>query len=165
MDRFEIGKGVHQGCIFNFYESTSSEMPGWKKHKLELRLPREISTTSDMQTYLYIGSCVQSQGTLIISKIQNQEIQAKVRNLGHRVRFSRILLLDMCSLSHFTHLAACQVIKHVCGISLVVQWLRLCASDAGVQGTRIQSLIREIRSHMPWGAPKKQTNKQKRKHS
>ena len=24
-------------------------MPGWKKHKLESKLPREISTTSDMQ--------------------------------------------------------------------------------------------------------------------
>ena len=30
-------------------QSTSCEMPGWMKHKLELRLPREISTTSDMQ--------------------------------------------------------------------------------------------------------------------
>ena len=26
-------------------------MPGWMKHKLESRLPGEISTTSDMQTY------------------------------------------------------------------------------------------------------------------
>ena len=30
-------------------QSTSCEMLGWMKHKLELRLPREISTTSDMQ--------------------------------------------------------------------------------------------------------------------
>ena len=30
-------------------QSTSCEMLGWRKHKLELRLPREISTTSDMQ--------------------------------------------------------------------------------------------------------------------
>ena len=30
-------------------QSTSSEMPGWMKHKLELRLPGEISITSDMQ--------------------------------------------------------------------------------------------------------------------
>ena len=29
--------------------STSCEMPGWKNHKMELRLPGEISTTSDMQ--------------------------------------------------------------------------------------------------------------------
>ena len=30
-------------------QSTSYEMPGWKKHKLESRLPGEISVTSDMQ--------------------------------------------------------------------------------------------------------------------
>ena len=32
----------------NFMQSTSCEMPGWMKHKLESKLPREISTTSDM---------------------------------------------------------------------------------------------------------------------
>ena len=30
-------------------QSTSCEMPGWMKHKLELRLPRKISIASDMQ--------------------------------------------------------------------------------------------------------------------
>ena len=29
--------------------STSFQMPSWMKHKLESRLPGEISTTSDMQ--------------------------------------------------------------------------------------------------------------------
>ena len=29
-------------------QSTSCEMPGWMKHKLESRLPGEISITSDM---------------------------------------------------------------------------------------------------------------------
>ena len=51
-DWFQIGKGVHQGCIlspclFNLY--ASCEMPGWMKHELEPRLPGKISTTSDMQ--------------------------------------------------------------------------------------------------------------------
>ena len=30
-------------------QNTSCEMPGWMKHKLESRLPGEISITSDMQ--------------------------------------------------------------------------------------------------------------------
>ena len=30
-------------------QSASCEMPGWMKHKLELRLPGEISITADMQ--------------------------------------------------------------------------------------------------------------------
>ena len=33
----------------NYMLSTSSAMPGWMKHKLESRLPGEISITSDMQ--------------------------------------------------------------------------------------------------------------------
>ena len=32
-----------------YMQSTSCEMSGWKKHKLESRLPGEISITSDMQ--------------------------------------------------------------------------------------------------------------------
>ena len=32
-----------------YIESTSCEMLGWMKHKLESRLPGEISTTSDIQ--------------------------------------------------------------------------------------------------------------------
>ena len=32
-----------------YMQSTSFEMPGWMKHKLESRLPGEISITSDMQ--------------------------------------------------------------------------------------------------------------------
>ena len=62
MDSFQIGKGVPQGCIlspclFNFYaevkcrvhQSTSCEMLGWMKHKLESRLLEQISVTSDIQ--------------------------------------------------------------------------------------------------------------------
>ena len=32
-----------------YMQSISGEMPGWMKHKLESRLPREISITSDTQ--------------------------------------------------------------------------------------------------------------------
>ena len=32
-----------------YMQSTSWKMPGWMKHKLESRLPAEISITSDMQ--------------------------------------------------------------------------------------------------------------------
>ena len=53
-DWFQIGKGVRQGCIlslclFNLYAEYIMRMLGWKKHKLESRLPGEISITSDMQ--------------------------------------------------------------------------------------------------------------------
>ena len=53
-DWFQIGKGVCQGCILSpayltYKQSTSGETLGWKEHKLEPRLPGEISITSDMQ--------------------------------------------------------------------------------------------------------------------
>ena len=32
-----------------YMQSTSYEMPGWLKHKLQSRFPGEISITSDMQ--------------------------------------------------------------------------------------------------------------------
>ena len=49
-----LEKELHQGCIlspslFNLYQSISCEMPGWLKHKLESKLPGEISKTSDTQ--------------------------------------------------------------------------------------------------------------------
>ena len=51
-DWFQIGKGVHQGCIlstslFNLYAEYI--MRDWMKHKLESRLLAEISIASDMQ--------------------------------------------------------------------------------------------------------------------
>ena len=36
-------------AYLTYIQSTSCEMPGWMKHKLESRLPGEISVTSDMQ--------------------------------------------------------------------------------------------------------------------
>ena len=36
-------------AYLTYMQSTSCEMPGWMNHKLESRLPGEISTTSDTQ--------------------------------------------------------------------------------------------------------------------
>ena len=52
-DWFKNGKGVCQEyilspCLFNLYENTSYEMPGWMKQKVESRLT-EVSISSDMQ--------------------------------------------------------------------------------------------------------------------
>ena len=53
-DWFQIRKGVCQECIlspclFNLYAEYIIETLGWMKHKLESRLPGEITITSDMQ--------------------------------------------------------------------------------------------------------------------
>jgi hypothetical protein len=56
-DWFQIGKGVRQGCIlssclFNLYTEYIMRNAGLEEHKLESRLPGEISITSDMQMTL-----------------------------------------------------------------------------------------------------------------
>ena len=53
-DWFQIGKGVHKGCIlspclFNLYAEYIMRMLSWMKHKLEPRVLGEISVTSDKQ--------------------------------------------------------------------------------------------------------------------
>ena len=51
---FKLGKKYLKAvychpAYLTYMQSMSSEMPGWIKHKLESRLPGEISITSDMQ--------------------------------------------------------------------------------------------------------------------
>ena len=56
---FQIGKGVcravySDSAYLTYLQSSSWETPGWMKHKLESRLPGEVSITSDIQmTYPY----------------------------------------------------------------------------------------------------------------
>ena len=46
----EYGKAVYCHPVYlTFMQSISREMPEWMKHKLESRLPGEISIISDMQ--------------------------------------------------------------------------------------------------------------------
>ena len=58
-DWFEIRKRVHQGytlssCLFDLYAEYLMRNVGLDEHKLELRLPGEISITSDMQMIPHI---------------------------------------------------------------------------------------------------------------
>ena len=53
-DWFQIGKGVHQGCLlspclFNLYTEYIMRNAGLDEAQLESRLPGEILVTSDMQ--------------------------------------------------------------------------------------------------------------------
>ena len=53
-DWFQIGKGVHQGCIlspslFNFYEEYIMRNTGLEELQAGIKIAGEISITSDMQ--------------------------------------------------------------------------------------------------------------------
>ena len=59
-DWIKSGKGVRRGCILSpayltSMQSTSWETLGWRKHKMESRLPGEIAITSVMQMTLSKG--------------------------------------------------------------------------------------------------------------
>ena len=45
----EYVKAIVSPCLFNLYAEYIMQMLGWKKHKLESRLPGEISITTDIQ--------------------------------------------------------------------------------------------------------------------
>ena len=45
----EYVKAICHPAYLTYMQSTSCEILGWMKHKLESRLPGEISITSDMQ--------------------------------------------------------------------------------------------------------------------
>ena len=61
-------------------KNTSCEMPGWRNHKLESRLPREISTTSDMEndTTLMAESEYKLKSLLIRVKEENEKAGLKL---------------------------------------------------------------------------------------
>ena len=68
-DWFQIGKGVRQGCILSppyltYMQSTSWETLDWKKHKLESRLPGEISITSICRWHHPYGRKYRTKGPL-----------------------------------------------------------------------------------------------------
>ena len=69
MDQFKIGKGVRQVYCHPAYltslKSTSCEMPVWMQHKLELRLPEEISQIS--QKYLKYAN-----DNILMAKIEDE---------------------------------------------------------------------------------------------
>ena len=51
--RNSLVQKIGKGCIMSTsVQSTSHEVLGWMNHKLESRLPEEMSTTSDMQMIL-----------------------------------------------------------------------------------------------------------------
>ena len=52
--RKEYDKAVYcHPAYFTYMQTTSCEMLAWMKHKLESRLPREISITSEMTPLLW----------------------------------------------------------------------------------------------------------------
>ena len=55
-------------------QSTSWEMPGWMNHKLESRLPGEMSTTSDMQMIPLMAESEELKSLLMKVKEESEKV-------------------------------------------------------------------------------------------
>ena len=80
---FQIGKGIGQGCILSpcyltYMQSTSQETLGWRKHKLESRLPGEISITSDMHVIPPLWQKVKEDSEKVALKLNIQKTKIMV---------------------------------------------------------------------------------------
>ena len=67
-------------AYLTYMANTSCEMPGWMKHKLESRLPGEISMTSDMQndTTLMAESKEELKSLLVKLKEESEKAGLKL---------------------------------------------------------------------------------------
>ena len=59
-------------------QSTSCEMLGWMKHKLESKLPGEISITSGLQMTLMAESEEELKSLLMKVKVESEKVGLKV---------------------------------------------------------------------------------------
>ena len=62
----------HPACL-TYMQTTSWEMLGWRKHKLESRLLGEISVTSDMQMTLPLWQKVKEESEKVGLKLNIQK--------------------------------------------------------------------------------------------
>ena len=76
----EYVKAVYcHSAYLTFMQSTLCEMPGWMKHKLESRLPGEMSITSDTQiTPLMAESEEELKSLLMRVKEQSEKVGLKL---------------------------------------------------------------------------------------
>ena len=62
-----------------YTQSTSCEMPGWMKHKLESRLSGEISIISDMQMTLPLWQKVKKKLKSLLTKVKEGSEKAGLK--------------------------------------------------------------------------------------
>ena len=74
-------------------QSTSSEMPSWMKHKLESRLPGEISMTSDMQMTPLVAESKEELKSLLI-KVKEESEKA-----GLKLNIQKTKIMTSCPIT------------------------------------------------------------------
>ena len=63
-------------AYLTYMQNASWEMQGWKKHKLESRLPGEIPITSDMQMTPTLMAVIKEELKSFLMKVKESEMLA-----------------------------------------------------------------------------------------
>ena len=79
---FKLGKEYIKAVYLTYMQSASCEMPGWMNHKLESRLPGEISTTSYMQIKPLIAESEEELKRLLRVKEESEKAGLKLMAFG-----------------------------------------------------------------------------------
>ena len=66
-------------AYLTYMQSTSCEMLGWRKHKLESRLPGEISITSDMQDNTTLMAESKEELKSLLRKVKEESEKAGLK--------------------------------------------------------------------------------------
>ena len=64
-------------AYLTYIESTSCEMPGWMKHKLESRLPEEIPIISDMHMTTLMAESEEELKSLLMKVKEREKVGLK----------------------------------------------------------------------------------------
>ena len=71
-------------CLFNFYAKYIGKMPGWMNHKLESRLPGEISITSDADDISLVAESKEELKSLLM------KVKVESENSGLKLNFQKV---------------------------------------------------------------------------
>ena len=80
-------------AYLTFMHSTSCEMLGWMKHKLESRLPGEISITSDMQMTPPYGKREEELKSLLM------KVKEESEKVGLKLNIQKTVIMASSSIS------------------------------------------------------------------
>ena len=78
----------HRACL-TFMQNALCKMQGWMKHKVESRLPGEISVTSDMQmTTILMAKSKELKRPLMKVKEENEKVGLKLNTQKTKIMAS-----------------------------------------------------------------------------
>ena len=82
-------------AYLTFMQSTSRKMPGWMKHKLESRLPEEISITSDMHMTPPLWQKVKKNLKRLLMKVKEES-----EKVGLKLNIQKTKIMHLVPLLH-----------------------------------------------------------------